>query len=151
MNARDALKNYHNRMVAQYGPDYVEHWSQDDKETFEILARRARKAMRSQTGGTSFLKVFMSGKREPQYTTWQDRQAAWKAFTDRHGKPGYRGKLSPEKNLYAGPGKDPYANIAPAPEYVVDPETMEYVDRNSSRYVTGVTAADLLRSVRFSD
>ena len=37
MDARTALKNYTNAMTREYGPCYWEHWTEDDRETFEIL------------------------------------------------------------------------------------------------------------------
>lgn len=45
MGAREALKNYHATMVRMYGENYTDHWTEDDKTTFEILARRARKVV----------------------------------------------------------------------------------------------------------
>lgn len=104
MDARTALKNYTTTMVNTYGPDYWEHWTEDDRETFNILASRARRfndnRQRAINPDTPFLRLMMGNKRDPEYATEQQKIKAWKALTARAGS-GVVGKLR-EERLYDG-------------------------------------------------
>lgn len=105
MDARTALKKYNETMIKTYGFDYTEHWSPDDKATFEILASNARKEVanrqRSIRPNTSFLRVFMAGKRDPEYANEQAKILAWNELVAKSGT-GVVGKLAPKSGLYDG-------------------------------------------------
>lgn len=95
MKASEALKNFHAYMIKTYGEKYTDHWTRDDRETYEILASKVRIEMLSpeSAGRSSFLNVFMTGKREPEYTRPADRRAAWERLVARAGTQ-VVGKLS---------------------------------------------------------
>lgn len=144
ISARDALKNFNNYMIKMYGANYVEHWTTEDRKTFEILARRARKAQMAQHNAgredTSFLRVMMNGKRDPEYASEQAKIEAWNALRDHNGTTGVVGTLSPTSGLYDGvqPRKRrikgtpaPAAPVAPR----IDPEDVD--SSNIMQYLLG--------------
>lgn len=133
MDDRTALKNYDATMIKTYGVNYVEHWTDDDRETFEILARKARKVtdtrQRAINPDTSFLRVFMAGKRDPEYVTEQEKVKAWNALVKRAGT-GVKGKLASKKRstpVQSAPIVAPVVKAAIAPDDVDSTNILAYL------------------------
>lgn len=105
MDDRTALKNYTGTLVKTYGPNYWEHWTEDDKETFNILSSRANNAMRARQRAinpdTQIRRTILGVKRDPEYANEQQKIKMWNALKERAGS-GIVGTLSPETGLYTG-------------------------------------------------
>lgn len=100
MDARTALKNYTTAMVREYGPNYWEHWTEDDQETFEILARKATVV---RPDDTPFLRKFKGHKIDAVAKTPAERKQAWSAVSaTANEKSRIVGTLSPQTGLYDG-------------------------------------------------
>lgn len=98
MDARTALKNYTNVMIKTYGANYWESWTEDDKETFNILARRVRPEITSNNpeNRSNFMRRFL-GIRVGGVDKPTERKEEWKkaAETAASGSR-IKGKLSPQ-------------------------------------------------------
>src|SRR5690242_3230993 len=105
MNARDALKNYTRFMIKTYGANYVEHWSTDDRETFDILARKARAEMDAPTPknweSSAYLRRVL-GIRSEHKLNVSARESAWTEHVTKHGN-GVSGVLRRAYNSYGNP------------------------------------------------
>lgn len=79
MDARTALKNYTTIMIKTYGAEYWEHWTEDDKETFNILARRVRPEITEnrKEDRSVFMRRFL-GIRVGGVERATERKEAWK-------------------------------------------------------------------------
>lgn len=156
MDARTALKNYTTMMIKTYGAEYWEHWTEDDKETFNILAARVRPEItpNDKDKRSNFMKRFL-GIRVGGVERAPERKEAWDAAA-RTAAPGskIKGTLSPQSGLYDGaqPKRRKLKKGAKIsiPDAVVETSHAPMVDKDSEEYVTGVTAADLLHSIKFS-
>lgn len=156
MDARTALKNYATRMRTLYGPDFMDHLSEDDRETFEILSRRARKAISvrliATTPETGIIRQ-IKGHRPEGVIDPASRAQAWKDHEKKYGKVGYTGRLSPARNIYDGAFVESRPAHTTGGAYPVASGSADMgsnpADRYDSQdYITGVTAADLLRSIQ---
>lgn len=140
MNARTALQNYARTMTKLYGSDFMEHMSTDDRETFDILARRARVEMDKPSPKnwerSAYLRRVLGIRTEPKKTYAADRFDAWTKHVTEHGN-GISGVLRRSYDSYGNP-------------IMVAGEGAHGQKRKSAAYISGVTAADLLASVNNS-
>lgn len=156
MNARTALKNYTSMMVKTYGDNYWEHWTEDDKETFNILSARVRPEITpvDPNNRSNFMSRFL-GIRVGGVERPADRKEAWTEAARTAGVGSkIKGTLSPQSGLYDGaqPKRRKLKKGAKIsiPDAVVETSHAPMVDKDSEEYITGVTAADLLHSIKFS-
>jgi hypothetical protein len=139
MNARLALKRYNDTMVKLYGVNYTERWTEDDRETFEILARNAAAEIKAADGivepnwkRSAHLRRVL-GIRTDVKVDAAARKAAWHDHVTQYGN-GVSGLFRRTRDQY-----DNIVHIAG--------EDRTQQSRKVQSYVTGVTAAELLASV----
>lgn len=104
MDARTALKNYTRMMIKTYGDDYWEYWTEDDKETFNILAARVRPEITpiDKDKRSNFTRRFL-GMRVGGVERPAERKEAWtEAARTANEKSRIKGVLGPDKGLYKG-------------------------------------------------
>jgi hypothetical protein len=156
MDARTALKNYAARMLKLYGPDFMDHMDDDDRRTFEILSRKARKMMdarrRSINPDTRIIRT-IKGHRPEGIIDPATRSQAWMEHERKYGKVGYTGRLSPVSSIYAGAYVESRPEHVSGRAYPVSSGSSDMASNpadayDTDAYVTGVTTGDLLRSTQ---
>lgn len=148
MDARTALKKYADTMIKLYGANYVEHWTMDDRETFDILARKARaemdKPIPKNWERSAYLRRVLGVRDDVKKVNTADRMAAWTEHVAKYGN-GVSGTLRRTKDSFGNwitvVGEDRNARMCAG-------KAREARYRKSEGYVTNVTAADMLAAVR---